>query len=606
MAKNDKPTLWTYAGKNKYLTAAALVLSGISAVLALMPFVFIWRMLDELFKALPDLAQAQNIALNGWLALAFAAASVLTYLAALMCSHISAFNTAASIRKKTLAHVLTLPVGTISRIGTGKMRRTIDESSAATENYMAHMLPDWVGAVVTPVSMLVLLFIFDWRLGLICLIPVAAAFSLMMGMTGKRMVNSMNLYQNALADMNNQAVEYVRGVPVVKTFQQSVFSFKKFKQSIDNYKEWVIAYTKRLRTPMIFYSTLINSIFAFLVPAALIFSYTEADLGAFLVNLLFYIIFTPIIVVTLTKIMYAQENNMITKDAINRINGVMELSPLSEVAEPKTPSDNSVEFKNVDFAYEGALNNAVSGLNFYIPSGATAAFVGPSGGGKTTVAGLISRFWDVGGGEILVGGVNVKEMSKTELSNTIAYVFQDSRLIKTSILENVRLARPSASREEVLNACKAACCDDIIAKLPNGIDTVIGKDGVFLSGGEMQRVTIARAVLKNAPIVVLDEATAFADPENEHMVQKAFSNLKAGKTVIMIAHRLTTVAGADEIFVLKDGKLCERGKHEQLLGKNGVYSDMWREYQKSVSWKIAKAYPVQPQIGTTAVTPKEA
>lgn len=580
--------LYDYAGRYKYLTFASLFLSGASAVLALMPFVYIWFMIRDVIDAAPNFAQAENLAYYGWMAVLFAVLAILVYVAGLMCSHIAAFRVAANIRKETLDHVVKLPVGAFDEIGSGKVRKIIDESSAATETHLAHNLPDLVGAIVTPLAMIAMMFVFDWRLGLASLFPVVCAFLIMTKMTGAGMEEKMKQYNDALMDMNNEAVEYVRGVPVVKTFGQTVFSFARFKASIDRYHKWVVAYTKQLRQPMMFFTLLIDSIFAFLIAVTLfIVGRGPAD-TAFIVDLVFYIIFTPILVVTLNKIMFMSENGMIVRDAMARINGVLDIKPLPESAHCESPEDNSVELKGVFFRYPNAEQNAVSGLNIKIGAGQTVALVGESGGGKTTVAGLVSRFWDVNEGEILIGGVNVKNIAKKVLSEQISYVFQDSRLLKASVFDNVRLSRPNASVSEVEKALRAAQCDDIIAKLPDGIYTVIGKEGIYLSGGEQQRIAIARAILKDAPIVVLDEATAFADPENEYMVQKAFEQLTEGKTVLMIAHRLTTVVNADRIYVLQGGRVAESGTHAELLGNKGVYASMWNDYRTSVKWNVAK------------------
>lgn len=399
----------------------------------------------------------------------------------------------------------------------------------------------------------------------------------------------MKSYQDALSDMNNEAVEYVRGVPVVKTFGQTVHTFKRFKGSIDNYYQYCISYCKKCRMPMLLYTVFINSAFAFLITLALILAGGEAVTQSVLLSFIFYVIFTPVIATSMTKVLFMSENGMIVKDALARIHSILDMKPLPEASDCTSPKDNSVEFRNVSFRYSGAKFDALSNVSFSVKPGETVALVGPSGGGKTTAAGLISRFWDVTSGEIRVGGVNVKNIKKSKLMETVSYVFQDSRLLKTSILENVRLSKPSASRKEVENALHKAQCDDIIAKLPDGIDTVIGTKGVYLSGGEQQRIAIARVMLKDAPIIVLDEATAFADPENEFLVQRAFEELSKNKTVIMIAHRLSTVKNADRIFVMKDGRVSESGTHKALTEKNGIYAKMWQDYQEFVSWKVGGA-----------------
>lgn len=587
--KNSFSELMGYAGRHRYLTIASWILSAISALLALVPFLYIWLIIKEVIEVMPDFTLAVGLAHNGWMAVLFALLSMVVYFGALMCSHLSAFRIASNIRIRTMEHIAKLPLGFMEEMGSGRVRRIVNESSAATETYLAHQLPDMAGAVATPLGMLVILFLFDWRLGLLSLIPTAVSFCIMVKMTGKGMAEKMKQYQSALEDMNNEAVEYVRGIPVVKTFGQTVFSFKRFKGSIDRYNTWVCAYTKQLMRPMLWYTTVINSVFAILIAAGLLFTGQGPVDPTFLLNLIFYIIFTPIISVTLTKVMYMSENGLIVNDALQRIHSILDLEPLPEPINPILPADNSVAFENVSFRYRNASTYAVHNVTFRVEPGQTVALVGPSGGGKTTVAGLISRFWDVNEGQIEVGGVNVKEISKQKLMETVAYVFQDSRLLKTSILENVRLSRPNASREQVLAALHDAQCDDIIAKLPNGIDTVVGTKGVYLSGGEQQRIAIARVILKDAPILILDEATAFADPENEALVQKAFERLAKGKTVIMIAHRLTTVRNADRILVLQEGEIAESGTHGQLLAKQGLYGKMWNDYQTSVSWKVGGA-----------------
>lgn len=580
--------LFGYAGGYRYLTIASWILSAVSAFAALLPFVYIWRVIKEVLDVAPNYGLAQNLTHNGWMAVLFSVVAILIYVAGLMCSHLSAFRVQSNIRSQVMHHILTLPMGFMDNIGSGKVRKIVYESSAATETYLAHQLPDKANALATPVGLLILLLVFDWRLGLLSLVPVVIAFLIMSAMTGKRMAKKMEEYNNALGQMSNEAVEYVRGISVVKTFGQSVFSFKRFKAAIDNYEKWVIAYTKELRTPMMFYTTLVNAIFAVLIAAAL-FMTSDGVTNEFLLNLMYYIIITPIITLTLTKIMYASENKLIVADAMELIDSIMEMRPLPESENPKHPRDNSVELTNVSFKYNDAEKNALEDISIRIEPGEHIAFVGPSGGGKTTLASIVARFWDAGSGTVKVGGVNVKDISKEELMNTVSFVFQDSKLLKTSILENVRMARPNASREDVLKALHAAQCDDILEKLPNGIDTVVGANGVYLSGGEQQRISIARVMLKNAPILILDEATAFADPDNESKVQAAFNILAKGKTVLMIAHRLSTVTNADKIFVIKDGKIVDYGTHTELIKKDGLYAEMWKQYNKAAKWKVGAA-----------------
>lgn len=577
--------LLAYAGKFRYLTITSWILSVISAWLALVPFYYIWRIMKEVLSVAPDFSKAVHLKEYGWAAVGFAILSMLVYVCALMCSHLAAFRVQANIRTSLMRHILTLPMGFLDKDGTGKIRKIVNESSAATETYLAHQLPDQAGAIATPAGLLVLLMVFDFRLGLLSLIPVVAAFLIMGTMTGQRMKDKMEEYQNALDEMSSEAVEYVRGIPVVKTFGQSVFSFKRFQASIRKYEKWTIAYTKEMRIPMTVYTTVINAVFAVLIAATYFFAGKEGD-NTFLLNLLFYIIITPIITVTMNKIMYSSENQLIVTDAISRIESILEKKPLPETAHAQEPENNSITFENVSFRYEDAGRNALHQINLAIKEGEHVAFVGPSGGGKTTLASLVARFFDTTEGRILIGNKDVKEIPSRQLMDMVSFVFQDSKLLKTSILENARMGKKDATREEVMQALKEAQCEDIIAKLPDGIDTVIGSSGTYVSGGEVQRLSIARAMLKNAPILILDEATAFADPDNEAKVQEAFSRLSKGKTVFMIAHRLSSIVDADRICVLKDGSIAEEGTHETLLQENGVYAHMWEEYNKSVQWKV--------------------
>lgn len=578
--------LMEYAGGHRYLTYASWILSAVSALLALVPYYYIWLVMKEVLDVNPDFDKAQNLAHNGWMAVIFAVIAVLIYIAGLMCSHMGAFRVATNMRIDTMEHIVRLPLGFAESFGSGKLRKIVNEASAATETYLAHQLPDKAGAIATPLGLIVLLFVFDWRLGILSLAPVILGFLIMMKMTGPRMEQKMKEYQNALDDMSNEAVEYIRGIPVVKTFGQTIFSFKKFKDSIDRYRVWVIAYTKELRAPMMFYTAAINGVFAFLIAGGLLFT-SQGVTDEFLLNLIFYIIITPIISVTLTKIMFQSENAMIVADSLSRIDSVLNLDPLSEPREPKSPKDSSVELKNISFSYDGK-KDVLKDISLTIPAGATVAFVGPSGGGKTTLANIISRFFDPKSGSVSIGGVDVKDISKEELMNTVSFVFQNSHLVKDSVFENVRMGKQDATREEVMDALEKAQCMDIIEKLPQGVDTVIGTKGVYLSGGEQQRIAIARVMLKNSPVIILDEATAFADPDNESRVQAAFSNLSKNKTVIMIAHRLSTVADVDKIYVLADGRIAESGSGASLIEEKGLFSKMWNDYQTSVKWKVEK------------------
>lgn len=584
--QSDLSRLMGYAGNYRYFTYASWVLSAVSALVALVPFVYIWKILRDVLNAAPDYAQAVNIPHYGWMAVLFAVLAYLIYIAALMCSHLSAFRVATNLRLEVSEHLATLPLGFTETFGSGKLRKIIHESTGAAETFLAHQLPDKYNAMATPIGLLVLLLVFDWRLGLLSLVPVALGFVIMSAMTGRRMADKMRQYGNALESMSNEAVEYVRGIPVVKTFGQSVFSFKKFKATIDEYEKWVIAYTKELRMPMMLYTAAINGVFAFLIVGGLLFTRNGVT-SEFLLNLLFYIIITPVISLTLTRIMYMSENKMVVADALARIDSVLEAAPMQVQAVPQYPKDSSVTLQDVHFSYDGKTE-VIKGVSLDIQPGQTVAFVGPSGGGKSTLANLVCRFFDVQSGSVRVGGADVRDIPKEELMDTISFVFQNSRLLKGSILDNVRLGRPQATEAEVLAALKAAQCMDIVEKFPAGIHTVIGTKGVYLSGGEQQRIAIARAMLKNVPILILDEATAFADPDNEAKVQAAFAQLAKGKTVLMIAHRLSTVANADCIYVVQDGQIVESGTKDELCAQNGLFARMWQEYQASVQWKVAK------------------
>lgn len=579
-----------YAGGYKILTYLSWMLSFLSALTALLPLVYIFFIIREVLEVAPDFSRATSIVHNGIMAVVFSAAALLIYFGALMCSHISAFRIGSNIKRSLLRHITKLPLGFSDEIGSGKLRKIINDSSNAAETYLAHNLPDMAGAMATPLGMVVMMFAVDWRFGLVSILPVILAFLCMGKMLGPAMKEDMRLYNNALEDMNNEAVEYVRGIPVVKTFGQTIHSFSRFKSSIQNYYKFCIAYTKRCRQPMLFFLVFINSAFAFLIALALILSDGGANVtSGILLNFLFYVIITPVIATTMQKVMFMSEGSMTVADALERIDSVLDRKPFENSGKSETPDNHSVAFENVSFSYDGE-NLALDDVSFEVKSGASLALVGLSGGGKTTAAGLIARFWDVNEGAVKIGGVNVKDIPKEVLMNTVSYVFQDSRLLKRSILENVRLSRPDATEQEVMLALEKAQCTDIIEKLPDGIHTVLGAKGVYLSGGEQQRIAIARAILKDAPIVVLDEATAFADPENEYLVQRSFKELSKNKTVIMIAHRLSTIQNCDNIIVLENGRIAEQGVHDELLKKNGIYTKMWKDYQSSVSWKVGENY----------------
>lgn len=581
--------LMELAGNHKYFSYISCILAAISAWIALIPFYDIWRIIKEILEVRPDFSKATHITAYGWQAVLFALLAMIFYIGALMCSHKAAFRVQANMRTKMMEHIMKLPLGYVEAEGTGKIRKIVTDSSAATETFLAHNLPDKVVSVATPIGLLAMMAIFDWRLGLISLIPAALAFIIMGSMMmGPKMAADMKEYQNSLETMSAEAVEYVRGIPVLKTFGQTIFSFKRFKGAIDEYEKWTLSYTKSMMIPMIGFTVFSNGIFAALIIAAYILGGNTVT-DTFVLNLIFYILITSVLTTTLMKVAYAGESQMVVEDALNRMDEILDQGQLPNVTEGAAIQDASIKLQDVTFAYDEAKENAIDGITIDIKAGDHVAFVGPSGGGKTTLASLIARFWDVKSGSISIGGVDVRNINTDELMNQVSYVFQDSKLLKASILENVRMGRPDATDEEVLEALKNAQCSDIIEKLPQGVNTVIGSKGTYVSGGEMQRLSIARAFLKNAPVLILDEATAFADPDNEKLVQLAFEKLSKNKTVIMIAHRLSTITNADCIYVLKDGKIAESGTHTSLLAENGIYTHMWTEYNKSVNWQVGKA-----------------
>lgn len=588
--KSPLSRLMEYTGNFRGLLYSGLFLSAISMVLGMAPYICIWLVIRDLVSVAPNWTQATEIAQYGWMAFAFAVGGILIYFFALMCTHLAAFRTASNIRKRGMAHLMKTPLGFFDNNASGLLRNRLDGAASETETLLAHNLADIVGTVAMFIAMLVLMFVFDWRMGAACLLAAVISLLSMFTMMGGKNAKLMQEYQAAQDTMSKAGTEYVRGIPVVKVFQQTVYSFKAFKQAIEDYSEKAEKYTDGVcRMPQSVNLTFTEGAFVFLIPVALFLAPSALNSGnfaGFVTNFAFYAVFSAIISTALAKIMFAASGSMLAQTALKRIDTVMN-APVLEITEnPKTPNGNKVEFNDVSFTYEGADHPALSHVSFVAESGQTVALVGPSGGGKTTAASLIPRFWDVSEGAVKVGGIDVREVDPHVLMEHIAFVFQNNRLFKTSIIENVRAARPGASREEVQKALEAAQCMDIIDKLPNGMDTAIGSEGTYLSGGEQQRIALARAILKDAPIVVLDEATAFADPENEVLIQKAFATLTRGKTVIMIAHRLSTVTRADKIIVLDGGQVAEEGTHEELIEKSGLYARMWNEYNQAAKWKI--------------------
>ncbi len=583
--KKQKPDVMKrigpYAGSYKALITLGRILAAVSALVAVAPFYDLWRIIKVAVAG----EHPEQIKVLGWQAVGITILGMLLYICALMCTHIAAFRVQANLRSRLMRHILSLPMGVFDREGTGKIRRIVTDSTAATESYIAHSLPDQAAAAMTPVGLAVLMLAFDWRLGLLCFVPAAIGFAFLMTMMGEKMKKAMQEYQNALDSMSNEAVEYVRGVPVVKTFGQTVYSFRRFKNAIDSYGKWTIAYTKSMRPAMTAFMTAINAVFAALIAGVYLLGHRgiTPDLVS---NAMYYILITPLLTVTLTKIAYSGEQEMTLLDAMKRVESLLAMEPQETSAGTAGAADSSIVLDDMSFRYPGAGRDALAELSLTIPAGSKAALVGPSGGGKSTAAQLIARFFDVTAGSVKIGGVDVRNIPQEKLAELVSFVFQDSRLLNASILENVRLAKPEATEEEVLDALRKARCMDIIEKLPQGIHTVLGSKGTYLSGGERQRLTIARAILKDAPILILDEATAFADPENEAKVQEAFTAMSGDKTILMIAHRLSTVTDADEIFVLEGGRLREHGTHEALLRQDGLYKEMYEEFNRSIQWKV--------------------
>ena len=577
----------SYAGGHKKLTLLGCILSALSAILGLIPYICVWLAVRDVLEIWPGFSGTSALTHWGWTAVWTAIGSIFLYFAALMSTHIAAFRTARNIRRTAMAHVLKLPLGYFSGNQSGRLRKLIDDNAGLTEDLLAHKLPDLAGTVVTPIAAVVMLFLFDWKMGLLCLLTMVLALLSMLMMMGGRNAGFFHRYQKEIERMSGEAVEYVRGIPVVKMFQQTVYSFKAFYNAIRDYSDLASQYAMSCRFGQTCFLTFINGAFALLIPAALLLA-SGGDIRAVLVNFIFYALFAPACGQMINRIMYMSEAVMEADEAVGRLDEILSQEPMKEAEMQKRPADAAVSFDRVSFTYPGTDRPALDDVSFTVLPGRVTALVGPSGGGKTTAASLIPRFWDADSGIVAIGGIDVREMDTKDLMSQVAFVFQDTRLFKDSILENIRAARPDASREEVLAAAQAARCDDILEKLPYGLDTIVGAQGIYLSGGEQQRIALARAILKDAPIVVLDEATAFADPENEHQIQKAFEALTKDKTVLMIAHRLSTVQGADSIMVLSDGKIVERGSHEDLLARHGVYAAMWEDYQRSVRWKVGK------------------
>lgn len=586
-------SMFEYAGNYHALTVLGCVLSGISTILSMLPFVCIWLVVRDLLGAFTagDISLATESAHYAWMAAGFSAASIFVYFIALNCTHLAAFRTATNMRKKAIHHIVTLPLGYFSQNASGRLRKIIDDNAGLTEGFLAHQLPDLTGAIVMPVAVMILIFLFDWRLGICCLIPMGISVLFLKRMMGGDNAQFMGKYMTALETMNKEAVEYIRGIPVVKVFQQTVYSFKNFHAAIEEYEKFASGYALKCRIPLTGFTVTLNSTYVLLIPAAMFILSGVSGRMAYenvVLDFLFYSLFTPICATMMNRIMFASEQLMAAKSAVSRVDEILQEKPLKKPENPMLPADASIVFSDVSFSYPGAKEKALDHISFEVPAGKTVALVGASGSGKSTAASLIPRFYDVQSGSVSIGGVDVRDIEKQELMKRVAFVFQNTCLFKDTLLNNIKAARPDASREEVLRAVDDAQCRDIIDRLPNGLDTLVGTGGTYLSGGENQRIALARAILKDAPIIVLDEATAFADAENEHQIQLAFERLTKNKTVLMIAHRLSTIQDADLILVFKDGQIAERGNHEELLASDGIYSSMWQAYQKQIAWKIRK------------------
>lgn len=585
--KNKFIRLLNYSGNYKYLTIVGMFLSALSAICLLVPFVYIWDVVNALLAVAPDFTKAQNLDVYAINAFTFAVLGIILNFFGLMGTHLSAFKNEKNMKDAAINHLLKLPLGYFSNHTSGGLRKIIDYSTAKTEIFLAHQLFDLTGAIVTPIVFLILLFSFDWRLGLICLIPIILCFVFMYPMFSKESRNSMEKYEKYLEEMNGEAVEYVRGIPVTKAFQQSIYSFKNFINAIKNYGKFSAEYSMSTHIPMTAFTVSINGFFALLIPAGILLAGSVVDVK-FFANFMFYIIFTPICAVMMMKIMTVSQDWMLASCALDSIEAILNENPLVDPINPQKPKNHSIEFEGVYFDYENADGDEhiLNDVNLKINENETVALVGPSGGGKTTIASLIPRFWDVNQGSIKVGDVDVRSISTKELMKNISFVFQNTILFKDSIYNNVAIGRKGASRDDVKKALSLTQCDDIIDELPDGIDTVIGSEGTYLSGGQQQRIALARAVLKDAPIIILDEATALTDPENEYLIQKAISEITKDKTVIMIAHRLSSVKNVDKIYVVENGRIVEEGNHHTLIDGGGIYSRMWDEFNQSIQWKV--------------------
>ena len=574
-------------GKRKVLLPAAMLLSALSALAGMLPYILIWLIVRELLEH-GEITSSGNVVTYAWWAAGMAVASIVLYFAALMSSHLAAFRVESNLRKEAMRQIVRMPLGFFDINTSGRIRKIIDDNAGVTHSFLAHQLPDLAATFLVPLVAAILIFVFDWILGLACIVPVIIAMLVMGFMMNAEGRQFMKSYMTSLEEMNTEAVEYVRGIPVVKVFQQTIYSFKNFHRCIMNYNKMVFGYTRMWEKPMSLYTVIINGFVFFLAPLAFLLIGYSGNYASVLLNFFLFVLITPVFSQSIMKSMYLNQALGQASEAIGRLENLVAYEHLTVVEHPQPVKEFSIQFEKVSFSYPGANQKAVDDVSFTIPQGNTVALVGASGGGKTTIARLVPRFWEATEGKVLIGGINVREIAPEELMKYISFVFQNTKLFKTSLLENIKYGNPDATMEEVERAVDMAQCREIINKLPLGLNTKIGTEGTYLSGGEQQRIVLARAILKNAPIIVLDEATAFADPENEHLIQQALKELTKGKTVLMIAHRLSSITDADNILVIDKGKIAEQGTHANLLGKQGIYYHMWNEYQQSVRWTIGK------------------
>ena len=574
-------------GKRKVLLPAAMLLSALSALAGMLPYILIWLIVRELLEH-GEITSSGNVVTYAWWAAGMAVASIVLYFAALMSSHLAAFRVESNLRKEAMRQIVRMPLGFFDINTSGRIRKIIDDNAGVTHSFLAHQLPDLAATFLVPLVAAILIFVFDWILGLACIVPVIIAMLVMGFMMNAEGRQFMKSYMTSLEEMNTEAVEYVRGIPVVKVFQQTIYSFKNFHRCIMNYNKMVFGYTRMWEKPMSLYTVIINGFVFFLAPLAILLIGYSGNYASVLLNFFLFVLITPVFSQSIMKSMYLNQALGQASEAIGRLENLVAYEHLTVVEHPQPVKEFSIQFEKVSFSYPGANQKAVDDVSFTIPQGNTVALVGASGGGKTTIARLVPRFWEATEGKVLIGGINVREIAPEELMKYISFVFQNTKLFKTSLLENIKYGNPDATMQEVERAVDMAQCREIINKLPLGLNTKIGTEGTYLSGGEQQRIVLARAILKNAPIIVLDEATAFADPENEHLIQQALKELTKGKTVLMIAHRLSSITDADNILVIDKGKIAEQGTHANLLGKQGIYYHMWNEYQQSVRWTIGK------------------